>query len=160
MARRAILIAVIGVWYCLCPFDGAAQEPEPQKSRERMEVVLSKPDSINRTTVTVRVNGVAGEAVRAVEAIPAPAAIRGFRVQIFADNGQYARDNATAAVERFKELFPGVPVYQAYDIPTFKVFVGNCLTKEEAIILCAKVIQSFDRAFVAQMDIPVEELAE
>ena len=134
---------------------GQAQTPAAQFTAR-----LAVPDSTHHTTVTVREAGSAASAVRAVAALPAASVVKGYRVQIFSDNSQHARENAAAAEARFKEQFPDVPVYQTYDIPSFKVFVGNCLTKEEAIMLCAKVEQLFNLALRTNADIPISELAE
>ncbi len=67
----------------------------------------------------------------------------GYRVCIFSDNGPEAREGAFAARKLFEETFPGVKVCMGYDIPYFKVSVGNCLTTEEAIILKERVSATF-----------------
>ena len=40
-----------------------------------------------------------------------------------------------------------------YDIPYFKVSVGNCLTPEEAIILKERVSATFPKAFVKREEL-------
>ena len=40
---------------------------------------------------------------------------------------------------KFKEIYPSIPVYMDYDDPYFKVTAGNCITYEEAVILCGKI---------------------
>ena len=73
--------------------------------------------------------------------------IKGYRVCIFADNGEDARAGAAAAKTLFEETFPGTPVYMFYENPYFRVTVGNCLTLEEAIILKGRVSGTFPKAF-------------
>ncbi|MFI3331995.1 MAG: hypothetical protein SNI51_06110 [Rikenellaceae bacterium] len=74
--------------------------------------------------------------------------VNGYRVGIFFDNGQNARSNALEARSKFKENFPGEPIYMLYESPYYKVSVGNCLTEEEAIILFERVKGVFPNAYV------------
>lgn len=84
----------------------------------------------------------------------------GYRVCIFSDNGPEAREGAFAARKLFEETFPGVKVCMGYDIPYFKVSVGNCLTTEEAIILKERVSATFPKAFVKSEELSAADLTE
>lgn len=69
------------------------------------------------------------------------------RVCVFSDNGPAARDGAFAAKALFEETYPDVKVYVDYEIPYFIVSAGNCLTKEEAIMLKGRVSATFPKCF-------------
>ena len=51
----------------------------------------------------------------------------------------------------FEETYPDVKVYVDYEIPYFIVSAGNCLTKEEAIMLKGRVSATFPKAFLKQL---------
>ena len=73
------------------------------------------------------------------------------RVCVFSDNGPAARDGAFAAKALFEETYPDVKVYVDYEIPYFIVSAGNCLTKEEAIMLKGRVSATLPKAFLKQL---------
>lgn len=75
--------------------------------------------------------------------------VEGHRVCIFSDNGPDARGQAFAAKQLFETTYPGIRVYAVYSPPPyFRVTVGNCLTREEAIILMNKVLPTFPKAYL------------
>ena len=65
--------------------------------------------------------------------------------------GSASRDGAFAAKALFEETYPDVKVYVDYEIPYFIVSAGNCLTKEEAIMLKGRVSATFPKAFLKQL---------
>lgn len=130
------------------------------QSLEQFKQQLRLPDSIYRSRVEVNEQGSAASAVRAAAQANPMEKVRGYRVCIFVDNGQQARNGAFAAMARFREIFPDVPAYWVYDNPDFKVSVGNCFTLEEAIVLKGKIQGAFDRAFVVRQEIPLKLFGE
>lgn len=86
---------------------------------------------------------------------PATDKVSAFRVCIFFDSSQGARDAASAAEQSFKSKFPGIPSAISYHTPTFKVMVGNCLTKTEATILRGKVKDMFPQSTIVNEEIPL-----
>ena len=74
--------------------------------------------------------------------------IHGFRVRIFFDNKQDARSASEQTVKHFREAYPGVPVYRSYTAPFFKVTVGDCRTRSEAMQLLQTVRGEWPSAFV------------
>lgn len=121
---------------------------------------LAVPDPTNRADVAVTQHGDLAEIVSGMEAVRKPDKISGYRVRIFFDNSQYARERAQHARSRFAELYPGIPVYMNYENPYFKVSVGNCVTNEEAITLWGRVKKDFETAFVTVDQIQVKAVAE
>ena len=82
--------------------------------------------------VEVREHGDAASAVASATVQTQRSHVRGFRVGIFYDNSQDARERAAQAEQLFRASFPSIPVYKDYRNPYFIVAVGNCLTQEEA----------------------------
>lgn len=81
--------------------------------------------------------------------------VSGYRVCIFFDNTQGARTAAAEAEAKFKAKFPGIPSAVIYPNPTFKVMVGNCLTKAEATILRGRVKDQFPQSTIVNENIPL-----
>lgn len=76
--------------------------------------------------------------------------IKGYRVRIYYDNGQNARNESGGMLGRFKALFPGVPAYMSYSNPYFKVTVGDFRTKSEAMELLDRAKTIFPDAFIVE----------
>lgn len=123
---------------------------------------LMLPNPFNHARITVSERGDAGRQISSLAAakLSADTLVRGYRVTIFFDNSQAAREEAERAQRQFKEAFPDVPVYWSYVAPDFKVSVGDCLTNEEAIILQGRVERLFPRAFIIRENIPLRVFAE
>ncbi len=117
------------------------------------------PETYNAHTQVVE-HGSAGQAVRSLRSGATVSQIKGYRVRIFFDNSQSARGQAAETLSRFRELYPAIPAYMSYENPYFKVTVGNCTSKEEAIILKGRIEGSFSRAFITMEDIPLSKLTE
>ncbi len=80
-------------------------------------------------------------------------ALGGYRVRIFFDNKQSARNESEATLKKFKGLFPDVKAYRIYANPYFKVTVGDFRTKSEAMALLARIKGAFPSAFVVKENI-------
>lgn len=117
---------------------------------------LAVPDSLTGGSVRVHEHGTAAEIVSAFSA-PADQTISVYRVRIFFDKSQTAREDAIAVQSAFRSQFPDVPSYLDYIAPAFRVTVGNCITMEEALILQNKVKRHFSTAFMWSGEIPVAE---
>ena len=50
-------------------------------------------------------------------------------------------------------MYPGVAVYRTYTNPYFKVTVGDCRTKSEAMKLLSRIKRNFSSAFVVKENI-------
>ena len=77
----------------------------------------------------------------------------GYRVRIFFDNRQTARNESENTLKRFKQLFPEVAAYRIYANPYFKVTVGDFRTKTEAMSLLTRIKGAFPSAFVVKESI-------
>lgn len=79
--------------------------------------------------------------------------ISGYRVRIFFDNKQTARVESERAISRFESMFPDVSAYRTYANPYFKVTVGDCRNKSEAMILLNRIKKAFPSAFVVKENV-------
>ncbi len=77
----------------------------------------------------------------------------GYRVRIFFDNKQSARNESEAILKRFRSLYPDVKAYRIYVNPYFKVTVGDFRTKSEAMSLLSRIKGAFPSAFVVKENI-------
>jgi len=81
----------------------------------------------------------------------------GYRIRIFFDNRQDAREESEKAQKRFEKLYPGYSTYRTFIYPNFKVTVGDFRTKAEAQVALKHIVKSFPNAFVVKerMKFPV-----
>jgi len=84
--------------------------------------------------------------------------VQGFRIRIFSDLGQTAREKSQEANAKFNELFPEIPVYREYDSPYFKVYAGDYRTKNDAIKDFKRIKEVFPVAFIVPGRINFPEL--
>ena len=116
--------------------------------------------SQNGATVVVSEQGDASSAVASATTQTQRSNVRGFRVGIFYDNSQDARERAAEAEQLVRASFPSIPVYKDYRNPYFIVTVGNCLTQEEATILWGRVKNLFPKAHISRTEFPITELVQ
>lgn len=74
----------------------------------------------------------------------------GFRIRIYFDSTQDARDKSLAVLNRFKEKHPDMSGYRSYESPNFKVTVGNFRNRTEADAALETVKREFPSAFVVR----------
>lgn len=74
--------------------------------------------------------------------------VPGYRIRIFANSGQTARKGAYGAKSRFIQVYPDIPVYVEYQEPNYKVYVGNYLTRSEALKALKDINRNFSNAFI------------
>lgn len=86
--------------------------------------------------------------------------VSGYRVGVFFDNSQNARQNAISIMDSFREKFPDIPISLVHDNANFKVFAGYCLTKDEALIVWGRVKNDFNRAIIVVENIPISVFTE
>ena len=79
--------------------------------------------------------------------------VNGYRVRIFFDNRQTARIESETTLKNFQEKFRDIKAYRTYVNPYFKVTVGDCRTKSEAMSLLSRIKDDFPTAFVVKENI-------
>ena len=74
----------------------------------------------------------------------------GFRIRLFFASNRTAREESSAVIRRFNELYPHVEAYRSFSSPNFKVTVGNFRTRIEAEAFLRKVKGDFPDAFIVR----------
>jgi len=82
--------------------------------------------------------------------------VYGYRIRIFSDSGLGAKEEQQKVRARFISLFPGVDAHYHYDEPFFKVYVGDCRTRSEALKLYDRVKVYFPNPIIVSDLIEVE----
>jgi len=79
--------------------------------------------------------------------------ILGYRISIFSESGQTARERAIQARSTFVRNFPGIEAYLEYNNPNFQLFVGDFRTRNDALKELKRIERSFPRAFIVRVTI-------
>jgi hypothetical protein len=74
--------------------------------------------------------------------------IPGWRIRIYSESGLGAREEQQRMRARFLSFYPGIDAYNKYDEPFFKVYVGDCRTKSEALILYDEIKENFPNPII------------
>jgi hypothetical protein len=93
--------------------------------------------SINETGINALVNK-----YKAI--LKARNGINGWRVQIMFKT---KKEEIQQLKITFIKLYPGIPVYLKYEAPYYKLRVGNCRTKLEAIKIKQEISKNFPNAY-------------
>ena len=81
--------------------------------------------------------------------------LEGYRVQIFSEAGNNAKDRANLKLQEFQTAFFDTPSYLTYEQPNFKVRCGDFRTKAEARKLQKRIAYQFPGAFIVRDHIKV-----
>lgn len=95
---------------------------------------------------------------RHVEANQKISGVPGFRIRIFSQSGQVARQNANQVRGEFLKRYPDMDGYLTYDAPNFKVYVGDFRTRSEALKFHKRLSRDFPNAFIVadRINLPKE----
>lgn len=83
--------------------------------------------------------------------------IPGFRIRIYSESGLGAKDKQQRVRARFLSLFPDTDAYYRYDAPFFKVYVGDCRTRSEALKLYEQVRVEFKNPIIVEDNIHLKK---
>jgi hypothetical protein len=84
--------------------------------------------------------------------------IDGFRLEIFFNSDNKAREQATRVKNDFNLTFPEIPAYVSFQTPNFKVRVGDFRNKSEALKTKAYIASKYPNAFIVKDMIRFPEL--
>jgi len=76
--------------------------------------------------------------------------VPGYRIRIFAESGLGAKEEQQRVRAKFISHYPGIDAYHAYDEPFFKVYVGDCRTRSEALKLYDNVKRQFPNPIIVE----------
>ena len=74
--------------------------------------------------------------------------IPGYRIQIFSQSMQTARQKAEEMRRNFMRNFPDIDAYIEHQSPNFKIIVGDFRTKNEALREKKKIEKQYPGAFI------------
>ena len=83
--------------------------------------------------------------------------IPGYRIRIFSQSGQTARDRSIKTRTDFMNSFPGIEAYQEYNTPNFQIYAGDFRTKNEALRELKRIERSFPGAFIVSATIQISK---
>ena len=76
--------------------------------------------------------------------------VPGYRIRIYSESGIGAKEDQQRVRARFLSPFPEIDAYYRYDEPFFKVYVGDCRTRSEALKLYDRVKRSFPNPILVE----------
>jgi len=76
--------------------------------------------------------------------------IQGYRIRIYSESGLGAKEEQQRQKARFLTLFPDIDAYYRYDEPYFKIYVGDCRTRSEALKLVDRIKREFPNTFIVE----------
>lgn len=160
--RNNLVLACLAFFaFMLSSTSVSAQEQEPPTGYVYADsLVYVRVADIDSTYVGVDVlnmnvtqsAAIAGSIKQHIEANP-ERTISGYRVRIFFDNKQNARVESEKTLKKFESMFHDIWAYRTYSNPYFKVTVGDCRTKSEAMELLGRIKKVFPSAFVVKENI-------
>lgn len=106
--------------------------------------------SVMPGTVQCKQSAAIVSAVNAQVAANESRLVDGYRIRIFFDNKQDARERSAAEAQRFQRLFPKIPVYRTFKETNFKVTVGDFRTKADAQAALLEIQRYFPSSFVVK----------
>lgn len=72
----------------------------------------------------------------------------GYRIRIFSNSGNNAREQATSCKNKFEAAYPDFSAYLQYKSPDFEVLIGDFRTKSEALKLLKTIQSDYPSAFI------------
>lgn len=141
----------------------AVMRAEEQPSDSTLAVAadtLSLQDSVNRYMSYDSLMTYLGDAVRMSDYLEKALdcqveknrarKVQGYRVRIYFDNSQDARQISEQIVDSFSVRHPGVPVYRSYDNPYFKVTVGEFRSRSDAMRFLEAIREEYPTVFLVK----------
>lgn len=120
--------------------------------------ILHLKKSGDKGSVSVHQSKVVEESMRNHVVANKVRTLNGYRIRIFFDNSQNARQNSGGAYGTFLKIFKGIPAYRSYVNPYFKVSVGDFRTKAEAMEKLIHIKKVFPAAFIVKEKIKFPEV--
>lgn len=99
-------------------------------------------------------------AMRAVQSQRTVTEKWGYTVCIYADNGQNARYEASRYLSKIRSLLPYEPSRLEYENPFFKVYVGECYDRSEAVRLIGLIKGVFPKSVISVKEFSLQTFAE
>jgi len=79
--------------------------------------------------------------------------LQGYRIRIFNNNEQTARETTLELEKQFREKYPDTAVYRTFADPNFRVTAGDFRTKSEAEKFKREIDKDFPKSYVVRENI-------
>ena len=109
--------------------------------------------SVMGSGVTVNQSRTMRSALDSYVANNAAKKLTGFRIRVYFDNGQNARNRSEAIARSISGTYPGIGVHRTFESPNFKVTVGDFRTKDEALKVYHSLKASYPTAIILRATI-------
>ncbi len=76
--------------------------------------------------------------------------VPGFRIRIFSESGIGAKEEQQRIRASFLSNFPDIDAYYVYNEPYFKLYVGDCRTRSEALKLYDRIKKKFPNPILVE----------
>ena len=76
--------------------------------------------------------------------------VPGYRIRIFSESGIGAKEEQQRIRASFLSEFPEIDAYYKYDEPYFKVYVGDCRSRSEALKLYDLIEDKFPNPIIRE----------
>jgi sporulation related protein len=76
--------------------------------------------------------------------------IPGYRIRIYSESGIGAKEQQQRVRASFLSIFSETDAYYKYEEPYFKVYVGDCRTRSEALKLHDQIKKKFPNSFLVE----------
>lgn len=83
--------------------------------------------------------------------------VPGYRIRIYSKSGIGAKQEQQQVRARFLSLYPGIDAYNRYDEPYFKIYVGDCRTRSDALKLQDRIRRDFPNSFITEDQINLKQ---
>jgi hypothetical protein len=144
---------IVLLWVVLLGCKAWAQEPQTSPACPDVFQCLTAHHEGSGSLKVIQDDKLKRQVIAHVEWHHAKKTIKGYRIRIFSDSGQPARQSAMNERARFSKLYPGYESYLNYDSPNYKVYVGDFTTRSEAYAFLMKIKGDFPKAFPVEQKI-------
>ena len=150
--KRLLIIAILALLPCALL---RAQEYRVDNGASRVDSTL-----VGRSILSVLGSGVTVNQSRTMRSAfdsyvsnNAGKKLSGYRIRVFYDNSQSARNRSEAIARSISNAFPGIGVYRTFESPNFKVCVGDFRTKDEALKVFHSLRATYPTALILKDNI-------
>ena len=149
MSAKIVLLGIIsGLFICV----GIAAQEKPQ-----ILVNLSQNDGQNGRIEIIQPEQFENMLRMQISNNRLQKGIPGYRIHIFSQSGQTAREKSIQTRAEFMNNFPGIEAYLEYNTPNFQIYAGDFRTKNEAFRELKRIKRSFPRAFIVSATIQISK---
>ena len=145
--KRFLIIAILALLPCAML---RAQEYRVDNGSSQVDSAL-----VGRSILSVMGSGVTVNQSRSMRTAfdnyvsnNASKKMTGYRVRVYYENGQNARNRSEAIARSISGAYPGLGVYRTFESPNFKVTVGDFRTRDDALKVYHALKSSYPTAII------------